>query len=575
MTPLLFGLWAAGLAAAPRDQALPHLDRVLVEAARAGTLAGPLRLEDPSGVVVVLEVEDAAVATRALAELDLRVQAAAPGRIQVQLPRHRLAALEAVPGLRRARQPHLASPKSLGAGLIESEGLEPIFNDTDWRDEGIDGKGVDVAVLDVAFDGWEALQGTELPRRVRADLLDPEAGSPHGSAVAEVIHDLAPGARLHLYQFRTDVEFDEALALIEADGMDVVNASIGFDNIGPADGSSAPTRAVDAFIQRSGAVYVAAAGNEQDRYHIGPLSDVDGDGYLEIGGQEGTRIDDLLAGRLLSLRWTEPMGAATWDIDLHVWTAEQDFLDGDAPCLRSEEPQGGLGDDPYESVLGPCGGARAFAVAVLKAPGEGRLQEIDAYLYNPGGVDARHRADGGTLTLPADSFLGVSVGACDLEQGQYTSTGPAQQYSSRGPTEDGRTKPDLCGPTGVSTDSFGEGAFEGTSAAAPTSPASPPWWPTAPDWRARARASTTASPAAPAIWESPAATTAAATAAPRPALPTPAAAAAAASRCPGPPAAPPSSCSSGGGPPAGALRGAGPADSDRGSTLGRALAPVL
>jgi MYXO-CTERM domain-containing protein len=40
-------------------------------------------------------------------------------------------------------------------------------------------------------------------------------------------------------------------------------------------------------------------------------------------------------------------------------------------------------------------------------------------------------------------------------------------YSSRGPTEDGRTKPDVVGPTDVTTTTLGDEAFSGSSAAAP------------------------------------------------------------------------------------------------------------
>ncbi len=42
-----------------------------------------------------------------------------------------------------------------------------------------------------------------------------------------------------------------------------------------------------------------------------------------------------------------------------------------------------------------------------------------------------------------------------------------QPFSSRGPTDDGRIKPDLMAPDGVSTSSYGPLAFYGTSAAAP------------------------------------------------------------------------------------------------------------
>ena len=67
----------------------------------------------------------------------------------------------------------------------------------------------------------------------------------------------------------------------------------------------------------------------------------------------------------------------------------------------------------------------------------------------------------GVLTLPADTRTGIAVGACDRDASQ------APPYSSWGPTEDGRTKPDLCAPDRVSTATYGDAGFVGTSAAAP------------------------------------------------------------------------------------------------------------
>ena len=45
--------------------------------------------------------------------------------------------------------------------------------------------------------------------------------------------------------------------------------------------------------------------------------------------------------------------------------------------------------------------------------------------------------------------------------------GQLELFSSRGPTDDGRSKPDLVAASSVSTSSYGRAAFEGTSAAAP------------------------------------------------------------------------------------------------------------
>jgi PKD repeat protein len=72
----------------------------------------------------------------------------------------------------------------------------------------------------------------------------------------------------------------------------------------------------------------------------------------------------------------------------------------------------------------------------------------------------------GTLSAPADAFKILAVGA-------VASSGTIASFSSRGPTSDGRTKPEICA-MGVNTyaassggDSYYTSSFSGTSAACP------------------------------------------------------------------------------------------------------------
>ncbi|TET07274.1 T9SS type A sorting domain-containing protein, partial [Candidatus Aerophobetes bacterium] len=53
-----------------------------------------------------------------------------------------------------------------------------------------------------------------------------------------------------------------------------------------------------------------------------------------------------------------------------------------------------------------------------------------------------------------------------INQANWT-TGPQENFSSQGPTNDGRTKPDISGPDGVSTFTYGTASFYGTSASSP------------------------------------------------------------------------------------------------------------
>ena len=73
-----------------------------------------------------------------------------------------------------------------------------------------------------------------------------------------------------------------------------------------------------------------------------------------------------------------------------------------------------------------------------------------------------------SIGSPADARGAMSVGAVHFDEYDL---GRIADYSSRGPTTDGRFKPELVAPSGVSTASYGESevfyGYTGTSAAAP------------------------------------------------------------------------------------------------------------
>ena len=75
-----------------------------------------------------------------------------------------------------------------------------------WQGQGYNGQGTKVAIVDLGFQGYEDLLGTELPdsvvaRSFRADGDITGGGEVHGSGCAEIVHDVAPSAQLYLINF--------------------------------------------------------------------------------------------------------------------------------------------------------------------------------------------------------------------------------------------------------------------------------------------------------------------------------------------------------------------------------------
>ena len=106
------------------------------------------------------------------------------------------------------------------AGTIVSEGVHLIGADQ-LHLHGITGKGVKIGIIDLGFAKLDqAIHHGELPkniiawnvsgsppvcRRVTPGELSAASPFAHGTAVAEIIHDVAPDAELHLYLISTIV----------------------------------------------------------------------------------------------------------------------------------------------------------------------------------------------------------------------------------------------------------------------------------------------------------------------------------------------------------------------------------
>ena len=96
------------------------------------------------------------------------------------------------------------APPAVPVAQAVDEGVQATGADV-WQTAGYDGTGVKVAIIDLGFYGYQALLGTALPASVTTDdrcsgnltAAPRDGGTEHGTAVAEVVHQMAPGAQLY------------------------------------------------------------------------------------------------------------------------------------------------------------------------------------------------------------------------------------------------------------------------------------------------------------------------------------------------------------------------------------------
>ncbi|HLF27211.1 MAG TPA: S8 family serine peptidase [Anaerolineae bacterium] len=352
------------------------------------------------------------------------------------------------------RPPDQELPPRQNGGTILSEGLFTLDADL-WHAAGFTGRGVKIGVLDQGFDGYRDLLGSELPEQLTLRSFvggaEPDAtGENHGTAVAEIIHDLAPDAELFLaYYDGGDVSMGNAVDWLLEEDVDIISHSAG-GLAGPMDGTGRDAELVDRAART--AVWINSAGNSANEHLRVTFSDADADGFHDFN-----RASSLLAFRpapeqatQIVLNWDDWPQAAE-DYDLYL-------LDRDGVVLASSRNVQSGNRAPVEQILYQFQDQGAYYVAV-QAMNTTRAARLDLYIHEARSME--HTTPSHSLATPADAQGALAVGAV------FYRDNALEPFSSYGPTNDGRQKPEVLGPDGVSVAAFAPEGFFGTSAAAP------------------------------------------------------------------------------------------------------------
>src|SRR5207249_11198319 len=150
---------------------------------------------------------------------------------------------------------------------VTDEGVA-FANATAWQSAGIDGSGVKVAVIDRGFIGYTSAQlSGDLPLSLTTQDFGCNGvatGTSHGTAVASIVYKMAPGAQLYLICAATTVNVGQAKDYAIANGINIVNHSIGWPNSsrGDGNGGAGSPEATVASARANGILWVNAAENQ-------------------------------------------------------------------------------------------------------------------------------------------------------------------------------------------------------------------------------------------------------------------------------------------------------------------------
>ena len=405
------------------------------------------------------------------------------GFLRAHLPVASVERIAALPGVARIR---LAIPPETRM-LNVSEGDNAHRADQARTTFSVDGSGVTVGVLSDGVDSLAAVQASgDLPA---VTVLAGQQGSgDEGTAMLEIVHDLAPGATLlFATAFNGQASFAANIVALRAAGADVIVDDVFYfaEAVYQDDDVAA---AVDQVVA-DGALYFSSAGN------AGNLNDgtagvwegafADSGSLFQGspahdfgGGVIGNRIDDPPS-QFYTLHWNDPLGASANDYDFFLVDA------GLTTVIDSSTNAQNGNDDPFE-IMSAESTDTGLVLVVVRFAGADRVLHLNSnrgeLQFATDGQTSGHASARGAFGVAATDWFfatgpgGTFGGGESVEL--FSSDGPRRIYFEADGSEitpgnlttsggEVRDKPDLTAADCVTTASPGFSVFCGTSAAAP------------------------------------------------------------------------------------------------------------
>lgn len=402
-------------------------------------------------------------------------------------------------------------------GVRKSEGDTTMRAAFSRNNYGFDGTGIKIGVLSDGVRDLAASQasgdlgpvtvlpgqsGTSAGQCATTSLCD------EGTAMLEIIHDLAPGAQLFFATaLPTQAAFAQNIRDLRAAGCDIIVDDVSYFAESPFQDGQAPAvvsptnggviaQAV-ADVTASGALYFSSAGNAGNKNDNtsgvweGDFAD-GGDAPAPIGAANGRihlfpadgatpaqTFNSVVAvgSGQYNLNWSDPLGGTGDDYDLYALNST-----GTTVLASSTSTQDG-NDDPFEAISPSAAGTR---LVIVKFSGAARFLRLNT---NRGRLTVNTPGQTTGHSTVADAFGVAAVSQTTAFPNPHSAANVVETFSSDGPRRifyqaDGtaftpgntsstggilRQKPDIAATDNVSV--TGAGGFPilfgGTSAAAP------------------------------------------------------------------------------------------------------------
>lgn len=367
--------------------------------------------------------------------------------------------LEEIASLEEVRSVRTVVRPMVNTGAVKTAG--DAIHRTDLVRSGYskDGSGIKIGVIS---DGVNAISASQASGDLPSDVtvLRNNVGGDEGIAMMEIIHDMAPGAKLYFHDHGNSVyEFNDAIDSLVGAGCTIIVDDITWPDQPFFEDGVVATHVAEV-IANNNIVYISSAGNSAMRHYQGMFVD-DGTGYHD-------KVFPLPAGASfqLFLQWDDQFGLSSNDYDLYV-------LDSSGSTIAySSNSQSGNGD-PLEWTSTSYLSEPAY-IKIKSRDGTAERRTLELFIYPSSQVTLDQ-----TNLTSLDSIFGhpavPDVIAVAAISGNNVDHDRVESYSSQGPVtiaypvSAAREKPDLAGISSVAVTGAGNFGtiFSGTSAAAP------------------------------------------------------------------------------------------------------------
>lgn len=344
------------------------------------------------------------------------IQAWVPARLAEDVAR--------LPGVARVALPSYAHTN---VGSVVTEGDSIIGADRARQEFSVDGSGVHVGVISDGVDHRDSV-GDDLPATITVHPSLPGSGD-EGTAMLEIVHDLAPGAQLSFCGPETSIEMTTCIEWFVAQGADVIVDDLTFPSesyFSDSDIAGIARGAID-----SGLTYVTSAGNFGMAHYQGDYVFSAG-GYHTFNGN-GSDPDQLLdivvnPGTIQAvLQWSDKPGFSSNDYDLYLYRLD----DTSAEVEKSITVQDG-DDTPIERIIFTNGGNTEIEMGLVVRKMDGAQdRELELYVFGSGNVTDDDIVVGDSIPGHAAAEGVIAVGAINASDSGHDDI---VDYSSRGPS---------------------------------------------------------------------------------------------------------------------------------------------